>query len=884
GTATTPQHGEGCDDGNTIAGDGCGPTCQKEPTVTVGTNPTVTTTCGDGILIKVGENIPACSDGNPANNTGCAEVCDDGNVNNGDGCTNECRVETGWSCVDSSQQPSAVSLKIKYRDFRGRWVDVDSGPTRTNLSGGHPQFGYYQTPEFDGGRQSNIVGALCVPGSGTNCGRLDSAGKPVLNTDASILGPVIPNDGSPLSANAFSLWYRSPENKAGANNSSITWGGGTVQVFDMGEASALSLTRQGTTDTYVFASTSFYPVDGQAFGNTPNLNTTSHNFHFTSEMRYFFKYEKRPDPVNVGQLLGQELQFYGDDDVWVFVNGRLAVDIGGVHGQELGRVVLGDEDSSCASTSATPPACDLTGAEEADITDNRFNITEGNLYEIVVFQAERSPTESNYKLTLSGFLPPRSTCSTTCGDERVGGPETCDEGFGSGNTGGDVNRNDEYGACNTSCTFSFCGDGVNDNKLSQDPADPEACDNGRNVDLYSTTHKTLAAITSSGLCAPACELPAYCGDGVIDFAHGEECDEGEGENNGEYGGCTSACKLAPYCGDGAKHSSESCDCGPGSTLATCPSGQFESYSDVAGGCGYDCQPAPYCGDNIRNGSENCDGTDVSGSRVCNANCDYDAVCGDGIKNTNEDCDHGTNNTADPGYEGCSDLCTLGPSCGDGTPDRSDGEECDLGEEANTGSYDGCTDACLEGPHCGDAVVQSQADEACDNGFNEDDYAYPGVTDACGANCTDVPFCGDNEVQDAFEFCDDGDDNSDTAYDGCTTQCVYGPYCGDGHLDKAKEKCDDGKDNVAYSADGAGCGYDCTPSPYCGDGVRNGPEQCDLGTDDNDGSYNGCNEDCTRAPYCGDHKVQEDENEQCDDGINGSVNCSNKCKDREGIIH
>jgi hypothetical protein len=530
--------------------------------------------------------------------------------------------------------------------------------------------------------------------------------------------------------------------------------------------------------------------------------------------------------------------------------------------------------------------------------DDRFGITVGNLYEIVVFQAERSPTESNYKLTLDGFLPPRSNCYTDCGDEDMGGPELCDEGDALRDSGGDINRNDEYGACRTDCTYAFCGDGVNDNKLAQDSSDPEACDNGSNIDTYVYATITGANVNaakqnavSAGYCAPGCAVPSFCGDGVIDFAKGEECDDGVDKNDGRYGGCTASCKLAPYCGDGLDNQLvstgpnvyEACDCGKG-VNANCPAGQFENYSDDEFGCDFGCQPSAYCGDNIRNGTENCDGTDVTGSRVCKDNCDYDAVCGDGVLNQGEECDHGVNNSATPGYEGCmAGTCTLGPHCGDGTPDLAAGEECDLGVDNNIGSYGGCTDTCLLGPSCGDGIPQSLADEECDNGFNEDVYAFPGVADACGAGCMDVPFCGDGNLQAAFEFCDDGEDNHDTAYDGCTTSCDYGPYCGDGNLDTPQEECDDGPGNVAYSANGAGCGYDCKASPYCGDGQRNGPEQCDKGEADNDGEYGGCKADCSLAPYCGDGKRQKDQGEDCDDGPSGSLTCTPKCRNRDGVI-
>ena len=45
-----------------------------------------------------------------------------------------------------------------------------------------------------------------------------------------------------------------------------------------------------------------------------------------------------------------------------------------------------------------------------------FGLTNGQVYEVAVFQAERQTTGSTYRLTLSGFNAAPSQCTPTCGD------------------------------------------------------------------------------------------------------------------------------------------------------------------------------------------------------------------------------------------------------------------------------------------------------------------------------------------------------------------------------------------------------------------------------------------------------------------------------------
>jgi cysteine-rich repeat protein len=77
--------------------------------------------------------------------------------------------------------------------------------------------------------------------------------------------------------------------------------------------------------------------------------------------------------------------------------------------------------------------------------------------------------------------------------------------------------------------------------------------------------------------------------------------------------------------------------------------------------------------------------------------------------------------------------------------------------------------------------------------------------------------------------------------------------------------DDSVNSTLYGE--AGCTPWCTLPPHCGDGAINAREDCDDGTNDNDGTYGGCNTNCTFAPFCGDGIVDPNADEECDDGLN-----------------
>jgi fibro-slime domain-containing protein len=246
----------------------------------------------------------------------------------------------------------------------------------------------------------------------------------------------------------FGMWYVDNASAAG-----VTYDKTIVQTLTLPQIAG---------GAYQFSSTAFFPIDGMGWGNTPGQ---THNFGFTSVTRYWFQY-----------MGAATLTFFGDDDVFVFVNKTLAVDLGGTHQRAQGGIMLDASNGTGFSCDFVAPgagnasmglaaACDPTTGTVGHTVN--LGLAKGSIYEIAVFQAERHTTESNYQLTLSNFSGSKSSCKGACGDGVVTPPEKCDLGAAM-NTGA-------YGGCNPDCTLApYCGDGI------VQAADGEQCDSTPN--------------------------------------------------------------------------------------------------------------------------------------------------------------------------------------------------------------------------------------------------------------------------------------------------------------------------------------------------------------------------------------------------------------------
>jgi len=567
-------------------GKGCSKTCTAEPNCLDkdGKTQACSSSCGDG-------------------NIDPDEECDDGNANEGDGCSSECKKEEGFSCETTTQQDSTtcesgsgqcLRLPVVYRDFK----------PQSDTSGGHPDFYWLSktqwcVPNSGGPSKGNDSTTRCwdiaatdlldgkpQPGNGKTCAcrfsdwsvgnSADHIGGNYDDTDSPLYNRSDVNawteNGGPIwtgtmpsykDANSFKQWYNDDESvnetflgvlELESIGSNIYQYASESNKLDGGffPLDTLNAAQRTLCNMWPYWNAKFFPdcrgdqylfppriQEGDCGANNPiesgcwltGLTGIKHDSYFTDEVRYYFVY----DGAN-----GISLQFFGDDDLFIFINGKLVLDLGGVHQQLPGKVtVSGDPgdativeggcldangniigttagSDACSPQNTTPPT-----ASTPDDFRNRtvkLGLETGKVYEIAIFGADRHPPESNYQLTLSGFTTKKSSCVPRCGDGRVTAGEQCDCGDGSVDVPEDCpGKNDDntYGGCTTECTYGpFCGD----KKVQEDPDGPEECDLGKdngNTDLGKDG------------CTIGCKRPHFCGDAIVDTNLGEECDYGD---------------------------------------------------------------------------------------------------------------------------------------------------------------------------------------------------------------------------------------------------------------------------------------------------------------------------------------------------------------------
>lgn len=178
--------------------------------------------------------------------------------------------------------------------------------------------------------------------------------------DENTQGVVIPGQWRIASVGSFSQWFNNVE---GVNQSTKH----TIQLTELDNQPGVY-----KFEASIHNGQSFFPLDDRLFGNQGR----NHNYHFTYDIHTKFTYT---DPSDRDTMI---FNFSGDDDVWVYINKKLVVDLGGVHSEKSAYV-------------------------NVDSIASQIGLEVGKTYDFHFFFAERHTTQSNCTITTSiQFLSP----------------------------------------------------------------------------------------------------------------------------------------------------------------------------------------------------------------------------------------------------------------------------------------------------------------------------------------------------------------------------------------------------------------------------------------------------------------------------------------------
>lgn len=170
----------------------------------------------------------------------------------------------------------------------------------------------------------------------------------ITGLDTGIVEPTLGMDGKPVYAG-----QAGNPSTSGQANFDQWYNDSPASTTISGRQLILDNSGTGDPDIFRFADTSFFPIDDQ--GLTPG---EPHNYHFTMELHATFTYQG-----------GEVFNFMGDDDLWVFIDGDLALDLGGVHQALSGQIDL-----------------------------DTLGLTVGETYTFDLFFAERHTTQSVFQM------------------------------------------------------------------------------------------------------------------------------------------------------------------------------------------------------------------------------------------------------------------------------------------------------------------------------------------------------------------------------------------------------------------------------------------------------------------------------------------------------
>lgn len=315
--------------------------------------------------------------------------------------------ESGANANDDELTSFVTPPKLATIDNREHYItinlfDYPDGDDRSGVN--HYTDYYFRNPLRFNHWMSNYTGGKVV--QGIVKARLGEDGYPILNSSdersmAYLFDPNKEEEGKKIYADLSHLLSESEDGTISFNSDKhYAWyplqtGGGDFIVYDD------TYTVRGESGTQI--PVGFVPFNSYDENNQIISPDGPFDHHFGLTLSTNFKMPKDA-VVNDKDMV---FDFTGDDDVWVFIDGVLVLDMGGVHGKRSGAINFktGEVtvDNVASSVPGRPASIDTIGPVStiADIFAKQgltFDNSENSKHSLSLFYVERGGHESNLSM------------------------------------------------------------------------------------------------------------------------------------------------------------------------------------------------------------------------------------------------------------------------------------------------------------------------------------------------------------------------------------------------------------------------------------------------------------------------------------------------------
>lgn len=315
--------------------------------------------------------------------------------------------ESGANASDDELASFVTPPKLATIDNREHYItinlfDYPDGDDRSGVN--HYTDYYFRNPLRFNHWMSNYTGGKVV--QGIVKARLGEDGYPILNSSdersmAYLFDPNKEEEGKKIYADLSHLLSESEDDTFSFNSDKhYAWyplqtGGGDFIVYDG------TYTVRGESGTQI--PVGFVPFNSYDENNQIISPDGPFDHHFGLTLSTNFKMPKDA-VVNDKDIV---FDFTGDDDVWVFIDGVLVLDMGGVHGKRSGAINFktGEVtvDNVASSVPGRPASIDTIGPVStiADIFAKQgltFDNSENSKHSLSLFYVERGGHESNLSM------------------------------------------------------------------------------------------------------------------------------------------------------------------------------------------------------------------------------------------------------------------------------------------------------------------------------------------------------------------------------------------------------------------------------------------------------------------------------------------------------